>query len=87
VQRVLLPDTAQASGLQRIGLLLYKLGILGFPRNLAAFHNELVKQGYARRLGLAAPDAPAAVKPVPEDLAELRERILALLDEPPGGVR
>lgn len=72
------PGSALANRLFRwLGKSLYKCGTIGFTRDLTLIHNALVKQSLATYLGTEAFAQPAGS--LPDELAGIRKRILALL--------
>ena len=60
-----------------IGRLLYKIGIVGFSRDLTRIHDALVARGLAVCLGAAFTEPSAYL---PDELGRIREKILSMLD-------
>ena len=55
---------------------LYRLGLVGYGRDLTALHDELIRRGLAAPIGETPPQRPAEI---PDDLAKVVGRIKALL--------
>ena len=55
---------------------LYRLGLVGYGRDLTALHGELIRRGLAAPIGEQPPQRPAEI---PDDLAKVVDRIRALL--------
>lgn len=68
--------------LEPLGHLLYRLGIVRYSRDLAAFHQLFFQRGLAVPLG--TPFHPCAQK-APDELSKVVERIKALVDHPKVG--
>ncbi len=64
--------------LQGLGRLLYRLGLVSFPRNLSALHARLIAEGYAAPFGEAL---PAGGRCLPSELPEVTARIRALFSD------
>ena len=62
--------------LRALGNALYRLGLVGYSRDLTAVHRLLIERGLAVRLGEAF---PAAGQPVEDDLPKVVERLQTLL--------
>ncbi len=61
-----------------IGRLLYRLGVVSYPRNLSALHDRLIAEGYAAPFGGALPEGGHCL---PSELPEVATRIRALFSE------
>ena len=55
---------------------LYRLGLVGYGRDLTALHGELIRRSLAAPIGEQPPQRPAEI---PDDLAKVVDRIRALL--------
>lgn len=60
---------------------IYRLGLVGYGRDLTALHGDLIRRGLAVPIGELPPKAPAEI---PDDLGKVIERIRALLPAEPG---
>lgn len=70
-------DEPRSPLLQTLGSMLYRLGLLGSPRDLRALHRVLIKRGLAVPLG---ENFPSAGQRAPDDLPRVVARIRKLLD-------
>ncbi|MDJ0945192.1 MAG: ELM1/GtrOC1 family putative glycosyltransferase [Kiloniellales bacterium] len=60
---------------------IYRLGLVGYGRDLTALHGDLIRRGLATPIGELPPAPPAEI---PDDLGVVVERIRALLPAGPG---
>ncbi|WP_119168696.1 mitochondrial fission ELM1 family protein [Algihabitans albus] len=65
-----------AGRLQSLGNALYRLGLVGYSRDLTAVHRLLIERGLAVRLG---EPFPAAGRPADDELPQVVERLQTLL--------
>ena len=71
--------TGRRAPLQALGDGLYRLGLIGYSRDLTAMHERLIQHGLAVHLGKPFP--PPALQPLLDDLSRVVERIKALLPD------
>ncbi len=60
---------------------IYRLGLVGYGRDLTALHGELIRRRLAAPIGEPPPQAPAEI---PDDLGMVVERVRGLLPARPG---
>ncbi|HYQ92521.1 MAG TPA: ELM1/GtrOC1 family putative glycosyltransferase [Candidatus Competibacteraceae bacterium] len=77
LSRLIQPSTAgRRAPLQALGDGLYRLGLIGYSRDLTAVHELLIQRGLAVRLG---DPFPPPGPPLVDDLSQVGKRIKALL--------
>ncbi len=60
---------------------IYRLGLVGYGRDLTALHEDMIRRGLATPIGEQPPQAPAEI---PDDLGIVVERVRALFPDGPG---
>ncbi len=68
------PETSTPAAVVTEGL--YRIGLVGYGRDLTALHGELIRRGLAAPIGQLPPQRPAEI---PDDLAEVVARVRTLL--------
>lgn len=82
-RRLLLPAGGDRGLLGRVGRLLLRLGLLGYPRDVAALHRQLFADGLAVPFG--EPFPPGGRRPEQEEVQRVVARVRALFPDRPAG--